>query len=83
MVEGERITAFGEPSQFVIMRGEQAAAAIVVMDRLDHRPGNGEPVIGRGAAPDLVEDDEAARRGLRQNGGGLDHFDHEGRATAR
>ena len=28
---------------------------------LQHRPGDGEPVIGRGAAPDLIEDDERLR----------------------
>ena len=53
------------------------------MHRLDHRPGDGEAVIGRGAAPDLVEDDQAARRRLRQDRGGLDHLDHEGRSAAR
>ena len=50
----------GEPGQLVIMGGEQAAACDSVVDRLDHRPGDGEAVIGRGAAADLVEDDEAA-----------------------
>ncbi len=64
------------------MGGEQAAAAIAVVDRLGHRPGDGEPVIGRGAAPDLVEDNEALRARLGEDGGGLDHLDHEGRAAA-
>ena len=65
------------------MGREQAAAAALVVDRLDHRPGDGEAVIGRGAAADLVEDDEAARRRLGEDRRGLDHLDHEGRAAAR
>ena len=32
-------------------------------------------------AADLVEDHQAARRGLGENGGGLDHLHHEGRAA--
>jgi hypothetical protein len=50
---------------------------------LDRGPGDREPVEGRGAAADLVEDDERARSGLVQDRGGLDHLDHEGRASAR
>jgi hypothetical protein len=65
------------------MGGEEAAAAVDVMNRLDDRPGDGEPVIGGGAAPDLVEDHEAALGRLRQDRGGLDHLDHEGRSPAR
>src|SRR3546814_13085935 len=83
MVEAERVATFGEPGQLVIMRREQAAAAIVLMDRLDHRPGDREAVVGRGAAPNLVEDDERPRRGLGEDRGGLDHLDHYGRAAAR
>ncbi len=43
----------------MIMGREQRPAADLVVHRLDHRPGDREPVIGRGAAADLVEDDEA------------------------
>ena len=49
---------------------------------LDRRPGDGEAVEGGGAAADLVEDDERARAGLVEDGGGLDHLDHEGGAAA-
>ena len=64
------------------MGREQAAAAVRFVHRLDHRPGQRQAVIRRGAATDLVEDDEAALARLRQNRRGLDHLDHEGRAAA-
>ena len=65
------------------MRREQAAAAIDLVQVLDRRPGDRKPVEGRGAPPDLVEDDERTRAGLVQDRRGLDHLDHEGRAAAR
>jgi hypothetical protein len=82
MVERKRLEPLGEPRELMIMGREQAAAAVAVVDRLDNRPGDGEPVIGGRAAADLVEDHEAARAGLAQDGGGLDHLDHEGGAAA-
>ena len=65
------------------MGGEQRPAAIDVMEMLDRRPGDRQAVEGRGAAADLIEDDEGALARLVEDGGGLDHFDHEGRAAAR
>ena len=47
------------------------------------RPGNRKPVIGGGAAADFIEDDEGPVAGPVQDGGGLDHLDHEGRPAAR
>ena len=73
----------GERGQLVVMRREQRAATVHLVQVLDRRPGDREPVEGRGAAPDLVEDDERARAGLVEDRGGLDHLDHEGRAAAR
>src|SRR3546814_2268894 len=67
MVERERVQCFGEPRQLVIVRCKEAAAFVDLMHRLDHRPGEREPVVGRGAAPDLVEDDEALRGRLRRS----------------
>ena len=49
----------------------------------DRRPGDGEAVEGRGAAADLVQDDQRALAGLVEDRRGLDHLDHEGRAPAR
>ena len=65
------------------MGGEQGAGAIGLVQGLGRGPGDGQTVIGGGAAPDLVQNDEAVRRGLGQDGGGLDHLHHEGGAAAR
>ena len=42
-----------------------------------------KPVEGRGAAPDFVENDEAALRGVVHDVRGLVHLHHEGRLPAR
>src|SRR5215204_1298042 len=64
------------------MRREQGTAAVFLVQVLDRRPGDREPVEGRGAAADLVEDDERARARLVEDRRRLDHLDHEGRAPA-
>ena len=78
MVERERVEPFGEPGQLVIMRREQATAAIDVVHRLDDRPGDGETIICGRAAPDLVENDEAVLGRLGEDRRRLDHLHHEG-----
>ena len=52
--------------QFVIVRGEERArtAAFVVVQVFDDGAGDGEAVVGAGAASDLVEDQQTARRGV-------------------
>ena len=40
--------------QLVIVRGEKTAASVTVMQMFKRRPGDGQAIIGRGAAPDLV-----------------------------
>ena len=50
---------------------------------LDRRPGDGEAVVGGGAAPDFVEDHQRPLAGLIEDGGGLHHLHHEGGAPAR
>ena len=74
--------AFGERRQLVIVGGEEGAAPVDLVEMLDRRPGDGEAVEGRGAAADLVEDDQRPRAGLVEDRRGLDHLDHEGRAAA-
>ncbi len=64
------------------VRGEQGAAAVLLVQVLDRRPGDRQAVEGRGAAADLVEDDQAAFARLVEDRRGLDHLDHEGRAAA-
>src|SRR3546814_3655782 len=61
MMQGQRVEPFGKPRQFMIMGGEQAAPAAHVVDRLKHRPGDRQSVIGGRAAPDLVKDHERSR----------------------
>ena len=81
-VAGERRELRRERRQLVVVGGEQGAAAIDLVQMLERRPGDREPVEGRGAAADLVEDDQRARPRLVQDRRGLDHLDHEGRAAA-
>ena len=52
--------ARGKRRQLVIVGGEERAAAIDLVQMLDRRPGDGEAVEGRGAAADLIEDDEGS-----------------------
>src|SRR3546814_12087007 len=69
MMQGQRVEPFGKPRQFMIMGGEQAARAAHVVDRLKHRPGDRQSVIGGRAAPDLVKDHERSRSRLGEDGG--------------
>ena len=66
--------------QLVVVGGEERlrAAARVVVQVFDDGAGDGQAVVGAGAAPDLVQDDQAARRGVVQDVRRLDHLDHEG-----
>ena len=66
-------------SQLVVVRGEEAAAAVRPMQGLRAGPGDGQAIPGRRTAPDLVQDHQGARGRLGQDGGGLDHLGHEGR----
>ena len=72
----------GEGGEFMEMGGEEGAGAQTVMQRLQHRPGDGEAIPCRGAAPHLIENDKAARPGLVQDGRRLGHFHHEGGTPA-
>ena len=51
-----------EVGEFVVVGGEEGAAADAVVQVLGDGPGEGDAVEGAGAAADLVEDDEALRR---------------------
>ena len=65
--------------QLMVVRGEERlrAAARVVVQILHDGAGDGQPVIGAGATPDLVQDHQAARRRVMQDVRRLDHLDHE------
>src|SRR5579859_5802768 len=74
----------GKLHQLMVVRGEErlGATAFVVVQILDNGPRDGQSIVGARAASDLVENDEAARRGVMQNVRRLDHLHHEG-ALAR
>ena len=59
------------------MGGEQGPAADVVVQVLGDRPGERDAVERARAPADLVEDDQAARRGVVEDVGRLGHLDHE------
>ena len=73
-----------ELGELLVMRREERARAAlgVAVQVLDHRPGDREAIVGRGAAADLVEDKERARGGVVQDVRRLVHLDHEGRVAA-
>ena len=66
------------------MRGKERARAQagVVVDVLDHRPGNREAVVGACAAADFVQYEQAAVGGVVQNVGCFHHFHHKGGLAA-
>src|SRR6266496_4273677 len=62
----------------MVVRRENRLAADGVVEALRDRPGDRHAVVGRRAAPDLVEQHQAAgARGVK-NGARFAHFDHEG-----
>ena len=67
------------------MRGEEGFRTTVgiVVQVFDDRPGDGDTVIGAGAASELVEEDERTRSEGVEDAGGFLHFDHKGRFASR
>ena len=80
---GDAVQAPGERGQLVVVGGKQHARPRDIVQELDRRPGDRQAVEGRGAAADLVEDDERALARLIEDGRRLHHLDHERRAPAR
>jgi len=65
----DRIKQLFELGEFVVVGGEERLGVAVLMDEFDDGPGDGETVVGGGAAADLVEEDERARGCGIENGG--------------
>ena len=63
--------------EFVVVRREQRPAADAVVQVLRDAPGQRHAVVGAGAPADLVEDDEAQRRGVVEDVRRLGHLHHE------
>ena len=71
----------GQRGQLMEVRGEEGAAteARRIVQVLHHGAGDGQPVPGRRAATDLVEQNETPGRSVVQDVGQLEHLHHEGR----
>ena len=70
----------GHVVELVVVGGEEGAgmAAGVLVDVLDDGPGDGDAVVGAGAAAELVEEHKAAGAEVVEDVAGLGHLDHEG-----
>ncbi|EEF93713.1 hypothetical protein CATMIT_01653 [Catenibacterium mitsuokai DSM 15897] len=79
---GDAVARFGQRSQFEVVRGEQGVGAVVVGQMARAGLGQGQAVVGRGAAADLVHQHQRAVAGVVQDVAGLAHLDHEGRLAA-
>ena len=76
----ELIAQLGE---LVVVRCADPLRADAFVQVLGDRPRDGHPVVGGGAAPDLVEEHEAPLGGPMDDRRGLAHLDHEGGLAAR
>src|SRR5258708_3884170 len=72
----------GQFGQLEIVSGEESFGMDAGVQVFDSGPGDGQAVVGGGAASDFIEKDERARRGGVKDGSGFRHFDHEGGASA-
>src|SRR5437763_7681679 len=63
------------------MRGEQTARLDLVVEKLSDTPCDREPVEGRRAATDLVENNQRAIAGVVDNVGRFIHLHHERRLS--
>ncbi len=70
---------FGQFVEFVVVGGEQrfGAGALVVVQVFGEAPGDADAVVGAGAAPDFVEQDERAVADIVHNQRGFVHFHHK------
>ena len=66
---------------FVVVRGKERTRTVDVVQMFQRGPRDGQAVIGRGAAPDFIQDHQRAVVCLIEDRGGFDHFDHK-RGTA-
>ena len=69
---------FGELCQLMVVGREDRLASDAVVQALRDRPGDRDAVVGRCAAPDLVEQHQAPGGGGVQDRARLTHLDHEG-----
>ncbi len=72
-----------EGIEFMVVGCEDAHCAYVVVEVFERGLGNGESVVGCGSPSDFIEDDEGMGICLVQDGGDVEHFDHEGGLSLR
>ncbi len=65
------------------MRGEERPRPDAIVQMLDDAPRQAQAVERARAAANLIENNQAARRGVVQDVGRLAHLDHEGGLPAR
>src|SRR5579885_773250 len=68
--------------QLMIMGGKERSRHRLIMQMFNDGARYRQSIVGAGAAPDLVEDDQTMPRGEMQDSRRLFHLDHEG-ALAR
>src|SRR5690606_10086785 len=76
---GDAAAGGGERGQLEVVRGEQRVAAVAGCEVARARLGQGQSIVGRGAAADLVHQHQRLLGGVVQDVAGLGHLDHEGR----
>ena len=77
------LAGLGQGSELVVVRGEKGLRAHLAQDVLGNGPSDGQAVVCRGAAPDLVQQYQAALRRGVENLGRLGHLDHKGGTPLR
>ena len=75
--------AIREFRKFMEMCRENGAAAYRGVEGLKNRPGDRQPIEGRGAPADLINDHKRFRSRLVENRGSFGHLYHEGGSAAR
>ena len=61
---------------------EQCPGAAGGMNVFNHRPGNGQPIVGSSAPANFIQQDQRFRRGRIQDGRRLGHLNHKRGASA-
>src|SRR5690606_5216483 len=72
----------GQRGQLEVVGGEQGPAAVDHGQVAGHRVGQGQAVVGGGAAADLVHQHQRLRGGVVEDVAGLGHLHHEGGLAA-
>src|SRR5690606_27189872 len=78
---GRRRQLVGQARDFEVVRGKQGQCLIVAEQAMRDGPGQGQTIIGGGAATNFIHQHQAVGGSTGQNGSCFGHFHHEGRAA--